>query len=91
MVNKSMGRPLRKKLIPVKRSTGDIIFSSLLLLPALIMTITFIIVPIVDSVIKSFQDFRIKNIISGQPGEWNNFANYIKLFQSQKLIGAIIA
>ena len=91
MVNKSMGRPLRKKLIPVKRSTGDIIFSSLLLLPALIMTITFIIVPIVDSVIKSFQDFRIKNIISGQPGEWNNFANYIKLLQSQKLIGAIIA
>lgn len=86
-----MSRPLRKKLIPMKRSTGDIIFSSLLLLPALIMTIVFIVVPIVDSVIKSFLDFRIKNIISGQPGEWNNFANYIRLFQSQKLMGAIIA
>ncbi len=91
MENKSIDRPLRKKLIPMRRSTGDIIFSSLLLLPALIMTIVFIIVPIIDSVIKSFLDFRIKNIISGQPGKWNNFGNYIKLFQSEKLMGAIIA
>lgn len=31
----------------------------------------------------------MKNIISGTPGEWNNFANYIKLFESGKLGMAI--
>lgn len=91
MVNKSIGKPLGKKLIPMKRSTGDILFASILLLPALIMTIVFIIVPIIDSVIKSFLDFKIKNIISGQPGKWNNFENYIRLFQNEKLMGAVTA
>ena len=38
----------------------------------------FILVPVVDSVIKSFMDYKIKNIISGKPGVWNNFANYLK-------------
>ena len=54
------------------------------------MTIVFIVVPIVDSVIKSFLDFRIKNIISGQPGNGIILQLY-QAFSEQKLMGAIIA
>ena len=42
-----------------------------------------------DSIIKSFTKYQIKNIISGKPGTWNNFGNYIKLFQNAKLPQAI--
>lgn len=80
----------RIKRPSIKRSTGDKIFSWTLALPALIMTVIFIIVPIIDSVIKSFQDFKVRNIISNKPGTWNDFDNYIKLFQNEKLTGAII-
>ncbi len=76
---------------PLKRSTGDILFSSVLIAPTLFMTIVYILIPVVDSVVKSFLDFKVKNIISGKPGTWNNFANYIKLFQNDKLMGAIVA
>ncbi|NLM72561.1 MAG: sugar ABC transporter permease [Clostridiaceae bacterium] len=81
-------RKIRKSYF--KRSTGDRLFSGILVLPAVVITVIFIIVPIIDSVIKSFLDFRVKNIISNQPGKWNNFENYIKLFQNEKLTGAII-
>lgn len=69
---------------------GDILFSSALVAPTVLVTIIFILVPVVDSVIKSFLDFKVKNIISGKPGEWNNFANYIKLFNNDKLLPAIL-
>jgi len=62
----------------------------ILVIPSLFITITFIIIPIIDSVIKSFLDFKVINIISNQPGAWNDFANYIKLFENDKLTGAII-
>lgn len=81
---------VRAKRTPIKRSTEDKIFSWALTLPALIITVIFIIVPIVDSVIKSFQDFKVRNIITNEPGTWNNFDNYIKLFQDEKLTVAII-
>lgn len=68
---------------------GDILFSSALVLPTLLITTIFILIPVVDSVFKSFLDFRVKNIISGKPGSWNNFENYIKLFQNEKLVLAI--
>lgn len=84
----STARKIKKTLL--KRSTGDKLFSGILVLPAVVITFIFIIVPIIDSVIKSFLDFRVKNIISNQPGTWNNFENYIKLFQNQKLTGAVI-
>ena len=87
-VAKNLGK---KRLSPLKRSTGDKLFSSALLIPTLVMTIVFILIPVVDSVIKSFLDFKVKNIISGKPGTWNNFANYIKLFENEKLGGAVIA
>lgn len=71
------------------KTTKDKLFSLLLVFPAVIMTTVFILVPVVDSVIKSFTSYKIKNIISGKPGTWNNFENYIKLFQNAKLSQAI--
>lgn len=71
------------------RSAKDKLFSLFLASPAVIMTVIFILVPVVDSVIKSFTKYQIKNIISGKPGTWNNFANYTKLFQNAKLPQAI--
>ncbi len=71
------------------KNTKDKLFSLLLAFPAVIMTTVFILVPVVDSVIKSFTSYKIKNIISGKPGTWNNFENYIKLFQNAKLSQAI--
>lgn len=73
----------------LSRSMKDKLFSLLLASPAIIMTTVFILVPVVDSVIKSFTKYQIKNIISGKPGTWNHFQNYIKLFQNAKLPQAI--
>lgn len=73
----------------LSRRTGNALFSGALIAPTLLVTIIFILVPVVDSVIKSFLDYRVKNIISGRPGIWNEFANYIKLFQNDKLMPAI--
>lgn len=69
-----------------KNQTGDKIFAIALLIPAIITTVSFILVPVVDSIYRSFFDYKIRNIISGQPGVWNNFANYTKLFSNGKLI-----
>ncbi len=79
----------------VKRSLfsghrGDKIFSLVLLLPAIITTMVFILIPVVDSIYRSFLDYRVRNIISGDPGVWNNFANYIKLFTNGKLGPAML-
>lgn len=71
------------------RTTKDKLFSFFLVLPAILMTTVFILVPVADSVIKSFLDYKIRNIISGKPGTWNHFSNYIKLFQNAKLPQAI--
>jgi multiple sugar transport system permease protein len=70
--------------------TADIAFSLTLAAPAMLMTIIFILLPVVDSVYKSLLTFKVSNIISGKPGTWNNFANYIRLFQNNKLVPAII-
>ncbi len=72
------------------RKNGDAIFAASLIAPAAIMTGIFILWPVVDSVYKSFLEYGIKNIISGTPGEWNDFDNYISLFQNDKLVPAII-
>ncbi|GHV24952.1 sugar ABC transporter permease [Spirochaetia bacterium] len=73
----------------LKKAAGDRIFSLALLTPAVLLTVIFILVPVADSVVKSFLDYRVRNIISGVPGTWNNFANYLKLFQNEKLLPAI--
>jgi multiple sugar transport system permease protein len=60
-------------------------YSFVLTIPATLLTIVFIIVPIVQSLIMSFQKYGVKNIISGKPGEWNNFRNYTKLFETNQI------
>ena len=69
-----------------KSQTADKIFAIALMIPAIITTVSFILVPVVDSIYRSFFDYKVRNIISGQPGVWNNFANYTKLFSNGKLI-----
>lgn len=60
-----------------------------LLAPSVLIVTLFIIVPIVDSILKSFTDYKIVNIIKGTVPEWNNFANYIKLFESGTLTDSV--
>ncbi len=69
-----------------KTQTGDRIFAFVLLLPAIITTVGFILIPVADSIYRSFFDYKVKNIISGKPGVWNDFANYTKLFSNGKLV-----
>ena len=73
-----------------KGRRGDKAFSLMLLLPAIITTVVFILIPVVDSIYRSFFEYRVRNIISGQPGVWNNFENYIKLFSNGKLLPSMI-
>lgn len=72
------------------RQRNDWIFAGALLLPSVLITVIFILIPVVDSVIKSFLDYRVRNIISGTPGEWNNFENYIRLFNNGRLGMSIV-
>jgi len=67
------------KTIRLNRHLRDGLFGFLLDIPALLLTVAFIIIPIIDSVVKSFQEFGVRNIISGKPGVWNDFANYLYL------------
>lgn len=60
-------------------------YSFVLTIPATILTVIFIIVPIIQSLIMSFQKYGVKNIISGQPGTFNNFRNYTKLFEANQI------
>lgn len=70
------------------RSTQDILFCAVLLLPAIILCVLFIIIPIVDSVLMSFTTYKIANLTNNIPGEWNNFGNYTRLWNSGKLQSA---
>ncbi|MHB8128059.1 MAG: carbohydrate ABC transporter permease, partial [Mobilitalea sp.] len=80
---------MKKKKRILSRTAGDKVFSLALLIPAILTTIMFIIVPLVDSIYRSFFDYKVGNIISGKPGVWNNFDNYLKLFSNGKLPTAI--
>ncbi|MDR2258163.1 MAG: sugar ABC transporter permease [Treponema sp.] len=73
----------------LKRNAGDRCFSLALLSPAVLITTVFILIPVADSILKSFLDYRVRNIISGMPGKWNDFANYVRLFQNSKLLPAV--
>ncbi len=72
------------------KNQKDAAFSLLLLMPAIILCITFILIPIVDSVKMSFTSYKIKNLTQGIPGVWNNFANYTRLWESGKLQDSIV-
>lgn len=81
---------IKKRKALAGRATVDKAFSLALLLPAIIVTIIFIIVPLIDSIYRSFFDYKVANIISGKPGVWNDFDNYIRLFSNGKLPTAIM-
>lgn len=69
---------------------GDKAFSLCLMIPAIVLTVVFILYPVMDSIIKSFFDYKIKNILTGIPGQWNEFYNYTRLFQNAKFLPAVI-
>ena len=79
---------MKTKTLSSKRS--DMLFSLFLDLPAFLLLAGFIVVPIIDSVIKSFQAFGVKNIITKKPGVWNDFANYLYLFKTDDFFGATV-
>ncbi len=72
------------------RSNRDLMFWMALIAPAFIICIIFILIPIVNSVIMSFTTYKINNLVNGISGQWNNFANYTRLWQSGKLQSSII-
>lgn len=72
------------------RNKADNLYSMMLTAPAMFLTATLILIPIIDSIIKSFMQYGVKNIISGNPGEWNNFQNYTRLFEANLLPSASI-
>ena len=78
------------KIQMTARQRNDRIFAGALLLPSVLITVVFILIPVVDSVVKSFLDYEVRNIISGTPGEWNNFDNYIILFRNGRLGMSIV-
>ncbi len=86
-MSKTASRKGKKPLL--RRDTADKTFAFALLIPAILTTILFILIPLVDSVYRSFFDYKVSNIISGKPGVWNDFANYVKLFTNGKLPTAI--
>lgn len=72
------------------KDKADNLYSMALTAPAILLAIAFILIPIIDSIIKSFMQYGVKNIISGKPGEWNNFENYIRLIEANSLPSASI-
>ena len=72
-----------------KRGVTERLFWCLLLAPSVLIVTLFIIVPILDSICKSFTDYKIINIIKGIAPQWNSFANYIKLFESGTLTASV--
>ena len=74
----------------LSKSEGDRAYAIILTLPAVILAVSFIFIPIIDSILKSFLDYGVRNIISRKPGEWNSFENYRKLFSTPELFKATI-
>lgn len=73
----------------VSARTQDKLFCLLLLLPAIFLCVTFILIPLVESVIMSFQDYKLVNMAQGVPAEWNNFGNYTRLWRSGRLQSSV--
>lgn len=85
-MGKRFGRSARLR----NAKTQDKLFCLLLLLPAIFLCVTFIIIPIVESVIMSFQDYKLINMAQGVPAEWNDFNNYTRLWKSGRLQSSIL-
>lgn len=80
----------KKKFNLHSRIVQEKLFCFVLLLPAIILCVTFIIIPIIDSVFMSFTDYKIANLTQNIPGEWNHFGNYTRLWNSGKLQSAAV-
>ena len=76
--------------VHLRRTTRDALFSLVLLLPAVVLCVTFILIPIVDSVGMSFTTYKIKNLTKGLPAEYNGLGNYIRLWNAGKLQSATL-
>ena len=72
-----------------KRGIAERLFWCLLVAPSVLIVTLFIIVPIVDSVLKSFTAYKLANIIKGTAPKWNSFQNYTKLFESGVLTESV--
>ena len=81
--------PRRSWLNFRSRKQQDRLFCFYLLLPAIILCVAFILIPIADSVAMSFTDYKIANLTKNRPGVWNDFANYTRLRKAGKLQSAI--
>ena len=79
----------KNRLSLKNRQVQDAMFCFVLLLPAIILCVAFIIIPIIDSVMMSLTDYRIMNLTQNIPGEWNDFGNYTRLWNAGKLQSAI--
>ncbi len=73
----------------LKKNRTDKLFWLCLVFPAFLICFSFIIIPIIDSVIKSFTDYKLVNLVQNVPGKWNNFKNYTRLFESGKIQSSI--
>ena len=67
------------KIHMTAKERNDRMFAGALLLPSVLITVIFILIPVADSVVKSFLSYKVKNIISGTPGElfFNHFISRI--------------
>lgn len=73
-----------------KRDVTERIFWCVLIAPSVLIVTLFIVIPIIDSIFKSFTDYKLVNIVKGIAPEWNQFANYIKLFDSGVLTDSAV-
>lgn len=73
----------------MNKNKGDKLFWLCLVFPSFLICFSFIIIPIIDSVIKSFTDYKLVNLVQNIPGKWNNFKNYTRLFESGKIQSSI--
>ena len=73
----------------LSRKQKDMLFCLLLLTPAILLCVAFILIPIVDSVAMSFTNYKIANLTKNIPGEWNNFGNYTRMWKAGKLQASI--
>lgn len=72
------GKPPVSRLNPTH--VKERLFYFALLTPAIVLCVAFIIIPIVDSVAMSFTDYKIANLTQNIPGKWNDFGNYVRLW-----------
>jgi len=69
------------KTLRLKTKQEDLVFWFILILPATLITTIFILIPIIDSILKSFLDFKMINVIQKIPAQWNYFLNYQTLWE----------